>query len=89
MIRTRQSFSELMRMLMAQLLQCCPQHMWKLHPGLADQWGNITPAGEEAIREAASACYGDGEDIPASVMAFVGKLRKTAILPESPVYYGE
>ena len=88
-IRTRQSFSELMRMLMQEMLRCYPLHMWALHPGLFDQWGGLTPAGEDTIRQIASACYGDGADIPASVMAFSAKLRRTAILPEIPVYPGE
>jgi hypothetical protein len=88
-IRTRQSFSELMRMLMTLLFQCYPMHMWMLHPGLFDEWGNLTPAGGDTIRRVASACYGDGEDIPASVMAFVRKLRKTPVLEESLVSPGE
>ena len=89
MIRTRQSFSELMRMLVTLLFQCYPMHMWMLHPGLFDEWGNLTPAGGDTIRRVASACYGDGEDIPASVMAFVRKLRKTPVLEESLVSPGE
>lgn len=88
-IRTRQSFSELMRMLVAQLMQCYPLHVWKLHPGLFDQWGNVTPAGEDTIRRTASACYGEGEDIPASVMGFTGKLRRTVIAPETAAFPGE
>lgn len=87
-IRTRQSFSELMRLLLQQLMQCCPMHMWTLHPGLADQWGQMTPAGEDAVRRIASQCYGDGEDIPASVMDFMAELRNTAFAPEYPVFPG-
>lgn len=88
-IRTRRSFSELMHMLMVQLFQCYPLHVWKLHPGLFDQWGQVTAAGEEAIRRVASACYGEGEDIPASVMAFTDQLRRTAIVPENAAIPGE
>lgn len=88
-IRTRQSFSALMRMLMTQLCQCYPLHMWKLHPGLFDPWGKMTPAGDDTLRRIASACYGDGEDIPASVMAFTGKLRRTLMTPETMAVPGE
>ncbi len=84
-IRTRQSFSELMRLMMEQLFQCYPLHVWTLHPGLFDQWNNLTPAGEETIRQVASACYGEGEDIPASVMAFAGKLQRTAVTQPLPM----
>lgn len=88
-IRTRQSFSELMQMLMVLMFQCYPMHVWTLHPGLFDAWGNLTSAGGDTIRRVASACYGDGEDIPASVMAFVRKLRKTPVVPDSNVSPGE
>ena len=88
-IRTRQSFSELMRMLMTLLFQCYPMHVWMLHPGLFDEWGNLTSAGGDTIRRVASACYGEGEDIPASVMAFVRKLRKTPVMEEAAVSPGE
>ena len=88
-IRTRQSFSELMRMLMTQFFQCCPLHVWTLHPGLFDQWGKLTPEGEDAIRRAASAVYGEGEDIPASVMAFAARLRNAPIQPQIPLFPGE
>ena len=88
-IRTRQSFSELMRMLLVQMFQCYPLHVWTLHPGLFDQWGNLTPAGDDTIRRVASACYGDGEDIPASVMTFTSKLRRTVIEAEAPAFPGE
>jgi hypothetical protein len=88
-IRTRQSFSELMRMLIVQFFQCCPLHVWTLHPGLFDQWGNLTAEGEDAIRRTASAVYGEGEDIPASVMEFTARLRKTPIQPEIPLFPGE
>ncbi len=88
-IRTRQSFSELMCLLMKQLMQCYPMHVWMLHPGVFDQWGQLTEEGNAAVRRAASAVYGEGEDIPASVMAFVGKLRRTAAVPETAVYPGE
>ena len=88
-IHTRQSFSELMRMLMVQLLQCCPMHVWTLHPGLFDSWGNMTPAGEDTIRRVASAAYGDGEDIPASVMVFTAQMCRTEILPEYSAFPGE
>ena len=88
-IRTRQSFSELMRMLMTLLFQCYPMHVWTLHPGLFDEWGNLTPAGGDTIRRVASACYGEGEDIPASVMAFVRKLRRTPVVEEALVSPGE
>ena len=89
MIRTRRSFSELMRMLMVQLFQCCPLHVWKLHPGLFDQWGNVTQAGEDTIRRVASLCYGDGEDIPGAVLAFMARLRLTAAAPDYNVSPGE
>ncbi len=79
-IRTHQSFSELMRLLMASLLQCFPTHTWLLHPGMVDPWGNMTPMAEDAIRQAASAAYGDGEYIPQSVMDFLRTLRKTPMM---------
>lgn len=88
-IRTRQSFSELMCLLMKQLMQCYPMHVWMLHPGVFDQWGQLTAEGDAAIRRAASAVYGEGEDIPASVMAFMSKLRRTLTAPEAAVYPGE
>ncbi len=88
-IRTRQSFSELMRQMMAMMFQCFPHHVWALHPGLFDGWGNMTPAGEETLRRAASEVYGDGEDIPASAMAFPGKLARMPVMMEAPVYPGE
>lgn len=88
-IRTRQSFSELMRMFMGVMFQCYPLHVWKLHPGLYDQWGNQTSAGEDTIRRTASAVYGDGEDIPAAVMAFTAKLRQADMAMETMVYPGE
>lgn len=88
-IRTRQSFSELMQMLMTLMFQCYPLYVWMLHPGLVDEWGNLTPAGSDTIRRVASACYDDGEDIPASVMAFVRELRKTVIAPQYTVPPGE
>lgn len=88
-IRTRQSFSELMRMLMNQLFRCCPLHVWTLHPGMYDQWSNLTPAGDDTIRRVASACYGEGEDIPGAVMAFVRRLRRTAVTPDYNVSPGE
>ena len=74
---------------MTQLFQCYPLHMWKLHPGLFDPWGKMTPAGDDTLRRIASACYGDGEDIPASVMAFTGKLRRTLMTPETMAVPGE
>jgi hypothetical protein len=89
MIRTRQSFSELMRMLMVQLMQCYPMHVWTLHPGLFDQWGKLTPAGDDTIRRAASAVYGEGEDIPASVMAFTARLRRMEVIPQEMAFPGE
>ena len=88
-IRTRQSFSELMRQLMVQLFQCYPLHVWTLHPGLFDQWGNLTPAGDDTIRRTASAVYGEGEDIPGAVMAFTAKLRRMDVVPEAMSFPGE
>ncbi len=88
-IRTRQSFSELMKMLTTLMFQCYPVHMWTLHPGLFDEWGNLTPAGGDTIRRVASSCYGEGEDIPASVMTFMRRLRKTPVAPDDTVSPGE
>ncbi len=88
-IRTRRSFSELMRMLMVQLFQCCPLHVWKLHPGFFDQWGNMTQAGEDTIRRVASLCYGDGDDIPGAVLAVMARLRLTAAATDYNVSPGE
>ncbi len=88
-IRTRQSFSELMRGMMIVMQQCFPTHVWTLHPGLFDPWGKLTPAGEDTVRRIASACYGEGEDIPGAAMAFTGRLARAAILPEEPVYPGD
>ncbi len=75
-IRTRQSFSELMRMMLECMQQHYPLHVWTLHPGLFDAWNHLTPAGEDLLRQVASQCYGDGEDIPAAVMDFMAGLRK-------------
>jgi hypothetical protein len=88
-IRTRQSFSELMRLMMVQLFQCYPMHVWTLHPGLFDQWGNLTPAGDDTIRRVASAVYGEGEDIPGAVMEFTARLRRTDVAPEAVAFPGE
>lgn len=88
-IRTRQSFSELMRLMMVQLFQCYPLHVWTLHPGLFDQWGKLTAAGDDTLRRVASAVYGDGEDIPGAVMAFTAKLRRTEVAPEAVAFPGE
>ncbi len=88
-IRTRQSFSELMRQMMAAMFQCFPTHVWTLHPGLFDAWGRMTGAGEETLRRVASVCYGEGEDIPASALAFPGKLCRTPVTMDTPVYPGE
>ncbi|MBQ8201546.1 MAG: hypothetical protein IJZ74_07255 [Clostridia bacterium] len=85
-IRTRTSFSQLMRDLMLQLVAHFPTHTWLLHEGLFDAWGNLTPAGEDTIRRVASMCYGDGEDIPASVMAFVRQLRATPVAPDHAAF---
>jgi hypothetical protein len=74
-VRTRKSFSELMRMLLTQCWQHYPLHTWLLHPGLFDAWGNLTPAGEEILRREASTAYGDGDDIPGSVMDFMRRMR--------------
>jgi hypothetical protein len=49
--------------------------MWLLHEGLFDRQGNLTPAGDDAIRATASRCYGDGEDIPAAIMDFMRGMR--------------
>ena len=88
-IRTRQSFSELMRMLLVQFFQCYPLHAWTLHPGLFDQFGNLSPAGEDTIRRAASAVYGEGEDIPGAVMEFTSRLRQSSVVPEMVAIPGE
>jgi len=70
---------------MLQLHAAFPMHMWLLHEGLFDWQGVLTPAGDDAIREIASRCYGDGEDIPAAVMAFVRSLRETVLLPTTMI----
>ncbi len=88
-IRTRQSFSELMRLLVQHMVQSYPGHMWLLHPWLCDAWGNFNPAAEDVIRRAASRAYGDGEDIPAAVMQFMTELRTEVFQPETPVFPGE
>lgn len=85
LVRTRESFSALMRQLMVQLVAAFPMHMWQLHEDLFDVQGALTIAGEDSIRRAASRCYGDGEDIPAAVMAFVRELRDHPILPDAMV----
>lgn len=84
-LRTRESFSGLMRQLLQHLIAAFPIHMWTLHEGLFDWQGTLTPAGEDTIRRVASLCYGDGEDIPASIMAFVSALRSTPILDDSMI----
>ena len=88
-IRTRQSFSELMRMLVTLMFQCYPVHMWSMHPYLFDEWGNLTAAGGDTIRRVASGCYGDGEDIPASVMTFMRRLRKAPVAADDVMSPGE
>jgi hypothetical protein len=88
-IRTRQSFSELMYILVRHMLQSYPAHMWLLHPGICDAWGNITPAAEDTVRRIASRVYGEGEDIPASVMQFMTELRAEPITPNMPAFPGE
>ena len=88
-IRTRQSFSELMGILVRHMLQSYPAHMWLLHPGICDAWGNITPAAEDTVRRIASRVYGEGEDIPASVMQFMTELRAEPITPNMPAFPGE
>ena len=47
-----------------------------------DWQGSLTMAGDETIRRVAAQCYGDGEDIPASVLAFIRTLRSEMILPD-------
>ncbi len=85
-VRTRQSFTELMRQMMQQMIHAFPQHVWLLHPGLIDQWGRLTPAGEDTVRRVASQVYGDGEDIPAAVMEFLAQLRKTSVASDPYQY---
>lgn len=87
-IRTRRSFTELMQNLLHSLYQCYPAHMWMLHPGLFDAGGHLTPAGEDTVRRLVSQCYGDGEDIPLSVMQFVSGLQKETLMP-TPLFPGE
>jgi len=85
-VRTRESFSGLMQRMMHQLCMAFPAHMWLLHEGLYDwQTGVLTQAGSDSIRRAAACCYDDGEDIPASVLAFVRTLRESPILPDSMI----
>lgn len=79
LVRTRESFTALMQRLMLQMCAAFPMHMWLLHEGLFDWQGGLTPAGDDAIRRVASRCYGDGEDIPAAVMAFVRGLREDGV----------
>lgn len=81
-IRTRESFSGLMRTLMQKMCAAFPAHLWQLHEGMMDWQGNLTMAGDETIRRIAAQCYGDGEDIPASVMVFIRTLRSEMILPD-------
>lgn len=88
-VRTRMSFSELMCIFMRQFAAAFPVHHWMLHEGMFDAWGNLSPEGEDLIRRTAAACYGDGEDIPASVMDCLGRLRLVRIEPKPPVYIGE
>ena len=63
--------------------------MWLLHPGICDALGNITPAAEDTVRRIASRVYGEGEDIPASVMQFMTALRAEPITPNMPAFPGE
>jgi len=88
-IRTRQSFSELMRLLVQHMVQSYPIHMWLLQPWLCDAWGNMNPAAEDVIRQTASRVYGDGEDIPAAVMQFMDELRTAVFQPDTPAFPGE
>lgn len=87
-IRTRRSFTELMQSLLHSLYQCYPAHMWMLHPGLFDPAGQLTPAGEDTVRRLVSQCYGDGEDIPLSVLQFISELQRETLLP-TPAFPGE
>lgn len=88
-IHTRASFSALMCSMMKAIIAAYPAHAWLLHPGLFDMWGELTPAGEDTVRAAASRCYGDGDDIPGAVMAFVHALRQSPIAPQLFVSPGE
>lgn len=88
-IRTRASFSALMCSMMKAIIAAYPMHAWLLHPGLFDMWGELTPAGEDTIRRAASQSYGDGDDIPGAIMAFVHALRQSPVAPQLFVSPGE
>ncbi len=74
-IRTRASFSQLMCDFLCMMIGHYPQHAWLLHEGLFDPWGQVTQQGEDIIRREASKAFGDGEDIPASVMDFVKRMQ--------------
>ena len=82
LVRTRESFAELMLRLMQQLCAAFPLHMWRLHEGLFDYQGGLTAAGVDTVRRVAARCYGEGEDIPAAVMDFVCGMRAERILPD-------
>ncbi len=82
-IRTRTSFAQLMREMLNHYITHYPQHAWVLHRDLFDASGALTPIGEETISQAAARSFGDGDDIPASVMAFIKLLRQMPSTPAS------
>ncbi len=75
LVRSRRSFTELMRALVEQMLARFPAFTWVLHPEMFDQTGRLTQEAGDTIRRLASLVYGDGEDIPASIMAFLREMR--------------
>ncbi|MBQ8555595.1 MAG: hypothetical protein IJ438_06955 [Clostridia bacterium] len=88
-IRTKESFSEMMLRFMQALCAGFPYHTWLLHPGLMDMYGNLTVEGVDTVRREASVAYGDGEDIPESVMRFVTRMRTAALTADRVVSPGE
>jgi hypothetical protein len=88
-VRSRVSFARLMHDMVRAMCAAWPMHEWLLHPGLIDMWGELTPAGEDTIRRAAAASYGDGEDIPGAVMAFIKRMRVTPVEVSPLVSPGE
>ncbi|MBQ2953615.1 MAG: hypothetical protein IJE07_08675 [Clostridia bacterium] len=89
LIRTRESFSALMARMMQHLSAAFPAQMWLLHDGLYDwQSGTLTPAGQDSIRRAAASVYDDGEELAATVQAFLQTLRKNPILTDAMLETG-
>lgn len=74
------SFAALVMRFLLLMRACYPEVCDRLHPEMFSQQGLLTVQGEDAVRRAAAAHYGDGGDIPAALMATLADLRQAAEL---------